>query len=138
MTDDEIMRQLSQARDDDVLAAEEMVKVGQEQHPEWDWPFPPTARRFTRQELKRDLPGSSDHCPSVLAEHPAAWVALPSLSYREVWCEEAAGRAGALSGHRPYAIDPCEVDMLRLAAEVPQFHLKRGPMYWHQRIELKG
>jgi hypothetical protein len=78
MTDDEIMRQLSQARDDDVLAAEEMVTTGQEQHPEWDWPFPPTARRFTRQELKRDLPGSSDHCPSVLAEHPAAWVALPS------------------------------------------------------------
>jgi hypothetical protein len=40
MTDDEIMRQLSQAvRDDDVFAAEEMVTVGQEQHPEWDWPF---------------------------------------------------------------------------------------------------
>jgi hypothetical protein len=37
MTDDEIMRQLSQAvRVDDVLAAEEMVEVGQEQHPECD------------------------------------------------------------------------------------------------------
>ena len=36
MTDDQIMRRLSQAvRDHDLLAAEEMVEVGQQQHPEW-------------------------------------------------------------------------------------------------------
>jgi hypothetical protein len=40
MSEDEIMRRLALAvRDDDVLAAEEMVTTGQEQHPEWDWQF---------------------------------------------------------------------------------------------------
>jgi hypothetical protein len=56
MTDDEIMRQLSQAVRDDVLAAEEMVEVGQEQHPEWDWPFLATVLWIQRgQELEEPL-----------------------------------------------------------------------------------
>ena len=52
MTDEEIMRQLSQAvRDDDLLAAEEMVEVGQEQHPEWDWPFLATVLWIQRGQV---------------------------------------------------------------------------------------
>jgi hypothetical protein len=52
MTDDEIMRQLSQAVRDDVLAAEEMVAVGQEQHPEWDWPFMATVLWIQRGQMQ--------------------------------------------------------------------------------------
>jgi hypothetical protein len=52
MTEDEIMRRLSQAiRDDDLAAAEEMVEVGQEQHPEWDWPFLATVLWIQRSQL---------------------------------------------------------------------------------------
>jgi hypothetical protein len=55
MTDDEIMRQLSQAvRDDDVFAAEEMVTVGQEQHPEWDWPFMATVLWILRGQMPEE------------------------------------------------------------------------------------
>jgi hypothetical protein len=55
MTDDEIMRQLSQAvRADDVLAAEEMVTTGQEQHPEWDWPFLATVLWIQRSQLQEE------------------------------------------------------------------------------------
>ena len=55
MTDDEIMRQLSQAvRDDDVLAAEEMVTVGQEQHPEWSWPFMATVLWIQRGQVQEE------------------------------------------------------------------------------------
>jgi hypothetical protein len=54
MTDDEIMRQLSQAvRDDDVLAAEELVTAGQ-QHPEWDWPFLATVLWIQRGQLQQE------------------------------------------------------------------------------------
>ena len=55
MTDDENMRQLSQAvRNDDVLAAEEMVAVGQEQHPEWDWPFMATVLWIQRGQMEEE------------------------------------------------------------------------------------
>ena len=61
MTDDEIMRQLSQAvPDDDVWAPEEMVTVGQQEHPEWDWPFLATVlwiQRGQLQEEPRQQPG---------------------------------------------------------------------------------
>jgi hypothetical protein len=57
VTDDEIMRQLSQAvRADDVLAAEEMVEVGQEQHPEWDWPFMATVLWIQRGQVQEAPP----------------------------------------------------------------------------------
>ena len=57
MTDDEIMRQLSQAvRDDDVLAAEEMVTAGQQQHPEWDWPFLATVLWIQRGQVQEPEP----------------------------------------------------------------------------------
>jgi hypothetical protein len=55
MTDDEIMRQLSQAvRHDDVLAAEETVTVGQEQYPEWDWPFLATVLWIQRGQMQEE------------------------------------------------------------------------------------
>jgi hypothetical protein len=55
MTDEEIMRQLSQAvRDDDVLAAEEMVTAGQEQHPEWDWQFLSTVLWIQRGQVEEE------------------------------------------------------------------------------------
>jgi hypothetical protein len=55
MTDDEIMGQLSQAvRDDDMLAAEEMVEVGQEQHPEWNWPFLATVLWIQRGQMQEE------------------------------------------------------------------------------------
>jgi len=57
MTDEEIMRQLSQAvRDDDVLAAEEMVTAGQQQHPEWDWPFMATVLWIQRGQVQEEPP----------------------------------------------------------------------------------
>ena len=57
MTDDELMRQLSQAvRDDDVLAAEEMVTTGQQQHPEWDWPFMATVLWIQRGQQQEEPP----------------------------------------------------------------------------------
>jgi hypothetical protein len=57
MTDDEIMRQLSQAvRDDDVLAAEEMVTAGQQEHPEWDWSFLATVLWIQRGQLQEEPP----------------------------------------------------------------------------------
>jgi hypothetical protein len=38
MTEDQVMRQLTQAvRDDDPFAADAAVKAGQQQHPVWDW-----------------------------------------------------------------------------------------------------
>jgi hypothetical protein len=52
---DEIMRQLSQAiRDDDVLAAEELITTGQEQHPEWDWPFLATVLWIQRGQVQQE------------------------------------------------------------------------------------
>jgi hypothetical protein len=38
MTEDQVMRQLTQAvRDDDPFAADAAVRAGQQQHPVWDW-----------------------------------------------------------------------------------------------------
>ena len=55
MTEDEIMRQLSQAvRDDDVLAAEEMVTAGQQEHAEWDWPFLATVLWIQRGQVQEE------------------------------------------------------------------------------------
>jgi hypothetical protein len=52
MTDDEVMRQLSQAVRDDVLAAEELGHSRSEQHPEWDWPFLATVLWIQRGQLQ--------------------------------------------------------------------------------------
>jgi hypothetical protein len=64
MTDDEIMRQLSKAvRDDNLLAAEEMVTTGQQRHPEWNWPLLATvlwsnaARCKTNRSCSGNRPG---------------------------------------------------------------------------------
>jgi hypothetical protein len=55
MTEEEIMRQLSQAvRDENLLAAEEMVTAGQEQHPEWDWPVMATVLWLQRGQLQEE------------------------------------------------------------------------------------
>jgi hypothetical protein len=87
MTDEEIMRQLSQAvRDDDALAAEEMVAVGQQQHPEWDWPL------LANSSVVQPVRSRRATCLAATTRAERSWriirplgIALAKLYYREAW-----------------------------------------------------
>jgi hypothetical protein len=132
MTDDEIMRQLSQViRDDDMLAAEKMVTTGQQQHPERACGCPPTTRWLGRSEAERHVPGSNDYDRAFLAS--GRWVALAELTAAKPGWKPAESRAGALSGHLADAIDRREVNEHPRAAIVRHGNKQPWPMHWRER-----
>jgi hypothetical protein len=51
------MRRLTRAvRDDDLLAADALVTVGRQQHPEWDWQFLSTVLWIQRGQAQEQPP----------------------------------------------------------------------------------
>jgi hypothetical protein len=57
MSEDELMRRLTRAvHYDDLLAADALVTVGRDQHPEWDWQFLPRVLWIQRGQAQEEPP----------------------------------------------------------------------------------